>query len=496
MQNLSKVLVFSDRNASAILLLGGCNLVLIQWIMVRELTALLMGTELVALFVTMSAFIGYSIGYLLSNRLSMRGIRLLALVTLPLHLTLPILYRIVITLLNNTGSYQSGFIVLLALTPFTVSAFYSLFLPRCINTTGSFITLYTIELTGTAVGFMTLLLIGARAMPTFYLPYTLILLMILVLIDIPRPVIAILGIAAVLWVVALPDLDAKSTAYVYRNIYEIEGAQPLASVYSAYQKVDVLRDSQDQLYLYLNGLMDYGSVDLQRFNVMLSGIPAQLLHPAQMAVVGSGSMASVALASPYARQITTVELDPVVADLSQKYFGAINHLDQVHNWTLIIDDAKHFFRNRDVHYDLIAMDVPAPFTLQEAALHSVEYYALLKRHLTANGVVSVSLSSTFTPKRTLALRVVAGLLANFKQVMVITSGSADLSFAYASDQLPFDQVAVEKMLHANDESQFVIYQPSAVQAIVNAVNPISLDDMRLVWELSLNRVRRLLGSSQ
>src|SRR5882672_5990866 len=89
--------------ASAILALGGCNLILIQWIMVRELTALLMGTELVALFVTGSAFAGYSVGYLLSNRLSDRSIRLFAAVTLPLHLALPVLYRIIIGSLASLG---------------------------------------------------------------------------------------------------------------------------------------------------------------------------------------------------------------------------------------------------------------------------------------------------------------------------------------------------------------------------------------------------------
>jgi spermidine synthase len=191
--------------------------------------------------------------------------------------------------------------------------------------------------------------------------------------------------------------------------------------------------------------------------------------------------------------VTTVEIDPVVADLSQRHFGAINRLDTVHNWTLVIDDAKHYFGNTDARYDLISMDVPAPITIQEATLHSVEYYALLKQHLTPRGVVSVSLSSTFNANRELALRVVAGLLANFKQVYVVTANSAGLSFAYASDDLPFDAATVEQTLRANDEVQFAIFQPEAVRAVVAKAAPISLDDMGLVWNLSLSRLRRLLG---
>jgi spermidine synthase len=139
------------------------------------------------------------------------------------------------------------------------------------------------------------------------------------------------------------------------------------------------------------------------------------------------------------------------------------------------------------------MDVPAPFTIQEATLHSAEYYALLKDHLTPDGVVSVSLSNTLSTSHMLSMRVVAGLLANFKEVLVVTSGSADLSFAYASDRLPFDSAAVEKTLRANDETQFVIYQPPAVRLLVSPARPISLDDMSLVWDMSVSRVSRLLG---
>ncbi|MHB8628945.1 MAG: spermine/spermidine synthase domain-containing protein [Aggregatilineales bacterium] len=479
---------------AAILALGGINLVLIQWIMVRELTALLLGTELIALFVTGSAFVGYSLGYLLSNRLSERSLRIFALVTLPLHLSLPFAYRLIVGSLDQIGGYRIGFVLLLALTPFTVSAFYSLFLPRFANAGQVGLgTLYGIELIGTAIGVLLLPILGGRGLLALYIPYTLILGTILALLGIDRRWLALGGVAALVWLIALPALDAQSNAYVYRTVHNLSTVESLASVYSPYQKVDVLQDSDGRLYLYLNGLMDYGSDSLTRFNVILSGVPAQLIHPAQMAIVGSGSMASVALAAPHAGHITTVELDPTVADLSRHYFSAINQLDRVTNWTLAIDDAKHFFGSNEMRYDLITMDVPAPFTIQEGALHTAEFYGLLKRHLAARGVVSVSLSSTFTPTRTLAKQVVAGLLANFAQVIVVTSASADLSFAYASDDLPFDNLALEQTLRANNEAQFLIYQPPAVRQIVGDTLPIAEDDMRLIWQLSLSHVQRILN---
>src|SRR5258708_6382833 len=118
--------------AGLILALGGCNLVLIQWIRVRELPALLMGSELVALFVPGSAFFVYSIGYWLSNRLSDRLLRIAAAITLPLHLALPILYRLIIGSLGQLAIYRVGFVLLPAIRPFGVTPFYGLFLPRLV----------------------------------------------------------------------------------------------------------------------------------------------------------------------------------------------------------------------------------------------------------------------------------------------------------------------------------------------------------------------------
>src|SRR5438552_2449739 len=215
MEHLHQLLAFPSRKASAILALGGCNLVLIQWIMVRELTALLMGTELVALFVTASAFAGYSVGYLLSNRLSDRAIRLFAAVTLPVHLVLPIAYRLIIGSLATMGGFRLGFLLLLAVTPFAVSAFYSLFLPRFVHTQGNLITLYSIELAGSALGVLLLPLVGGRGLPVLYIPYTLILVAIVALVGVPRLWVAALAIAGALWLVLLPTLDAHSNAFVF-----------------------------------------------------------------------------------------------------------------------------------------------------------------------------------------------------------------------------------------------------------------------------------------
>ncbi len=46
-----------------IVFFGGLNLILVQWVLAREMTALLLGTELVVLLVSVSYFAGLSLGY-------------------------------------------------------------------------------------------------------------------------------------------------------------------------------------------------------------------------------------------------------------------------------------------------------------------------------------------------------------------------------------------------------------------------------------------------
>src|SRR3954454_13375649 len=138
--------------------LGGINLIIIQWIMVRELTMLLLGTELVILLVSVAYFAGLSVGYLFSGHVRLSWLPFLAAGTLALHLTLPILFRVISGWLYGQNSFWLAFLVLPILMPFTVSAFYSILLPVYIdNGQGKLIDLYTIELLGAAAGILALI---------------------------------------------------------------------------------------------------------------------------------------------------------------------------------------------------------------------------------------------------------------------------------------------------------------------------------------------------
>src|SRR5690606_40356859 len=81
------------------------------------------------LLISVTYFAGVSLGYLLSKWVARRWLMPMSIVTLVLHLTLPVTFRLMVIGLGEIGAYWVAFLVLPVLLPFIVSAFYSVFLP-------------------------------------------------------------------------------------------------------------------------------------------------------------------------------------------------------------------------------------------------------------------------------------------------------------------------------------------------------------------------------
>ncbi|MBZ0318103.1 MAG: hypothetical protein K8L91_16905 [Anaerolineae bacterium] len=484
----------SRRMAFAPLILiffSGMNLILIQWVLVRELTALLFGTELVILLVSAAYFLGISVGYVLSKPIHLNHLKPLAVLTLIVHLTLPIWFRLMVTGLDGVGAYPVAFVLLPLLTPFVVSAFYSIFLPLLIDhQSGSLTELYSLELVGSVCGVAILVMLGGLGLQTVYILYGAGLLAILAALKIKRTWLAFMTVAAGLWLVVLPTLNTWSNTLWYVQLRNLPaGSKTLFSGYSAYQKVDVLETPYGKHYLYLDGLEHFGSYSGERLNVVMGQIPAALLQPPNALVVGAGSMQMEALIAEHTGYVTTVELDPMVGEVSQRYFTRYNHMDTLTNHRLIIDDAKHFLANTHARYDLVATDVPAAFSIQTATLYSESFYQSIADHLTPQGVLVVGLTSTFAPDDLVSRRIAASLLVVFDEVMVITAPSAGWSFAYASNDMPFGRAEVETALQARYETGYVIYDTLAVETVVGDAKPITLDSMNIVLRVSFDRIK-------
>jgi spermidine synthase len=476
---------------AGIVFFGGMNLILVQWVLVREMTALLLGTELVVLLVSVAYFAGLSVGYMLAGRVQRKWLPPLGIFTLVIHLTLPIWFRLLVAWLDALHAYAAAFLILPLLTPFIISAFYSIFLPLFAdNGEGQVAGLYGTELLGSGAGILLLVGFGSAGLGAVFTVYSVGLLVILLALGVRLKVIIPLVILAFLWLLALPGINNWSNALWYQTLYGLPaGTTTLFTGYSPYQKVDVLQSPSGARYLYLDGLNHFGTYDGQRLNVVSGQIPASLMKPRNALVFGAGSMQMAAMIADHAGQVRTVEIDPLVVDVSTRFFLDYNRLNKLTNRSITIDDAKHFIANSAEQYDFVATDLPAAYSIQTATLYSSPFFAEIAQHLNAGGVFVANLTSEFTPDDEVSRRIAAGLLANFKNVMVVTPESVGWSFAYAGDHLPFDRAAVENALRDSGEKTFVIYDTAAVRAIVADAQPITLDTMDIVLHVSWDWVK-------
>ncbi|HHH38015.1 MAG TPA: hypothetical protein ENK50_00345 [Sedimenticola sp.] len=328
--------------------------------------------------------------------------------------------------------------------------------------------------------------------PFVYLmaPYWIILGLILQLALRRWWVTLIYGIAAIAVVVNLPVLDYHSTALLYRDKHHIDGARVLYSVNSPYQKVEVIEGSDGERYLYLDGLLNLNASDLEGLNYYIAEVPARLIRPRRLLLIGNGTLSSVPRVYPYSGEVVSVELDGGVLEAGRRHFTPPEKLKDFRRWTLHVDDGKHFLRQSRETYDLVVVDVPSPLTIQEAYLHSMEFYQLVKEHLTPRGVVAVQLSGPLQRNDRTPARVTAALRRVFPEVMVIYSHRAKRGFAYASRRLPFDGRAVRQVAGAY-ENRLRVIPPHQVDRYLTRAVPMSVNHMDLVlrrgWERFADR---------
>jgi spermidine synthase len=299
------------------------------------------------------------------------------------------------------------------------------------------------------------------------------------------------------WISIFPGLNNCSNARWYEALHGLPtGTITLFSAYSPYQKVDVLEDPNGSRYLYLDGLLHFGTNRWSRLNVIMGAVSADLVKPNSSLVVGAGSMELERFIAERSGHVTTVEIDPVVVQAGTQYLNEVNLMGQLTNRTIIIDDAKHFIANTDLRYDLVATDVPAAFSIQTAMLYSVPFYQQIAERLTPNGVLVVNLTATLTEDDRVARRIAQSLLTIFDELYMVTSGSSRLSYVFAGSELPFDAVDLQQALENNGEIEYTIYHRAAVENIVGDAPPITLDSMDIVLQISADWIAQRLTKQQ
>lgn len=483
------------RAPGLILFLSGLNLVVIQFVCVRNLASALLGTEVILFLAAFSYFLGFSAGYFVSDRLAPRGLAVFAGLQWATHLTLPFSLRWVSASLSARGWELAMLACALLLGGFWLSSFYSVLLPRFLRDSrnGEALSrLYGLEVLGGLAG-MGWLFVAGRIHPGAAMVAYQVSLAVIVGLLLPTAAWRLAaGFAALGYAAAYGALDRASLVSQFKAVHGREVRHVLLAADTPYQRVEVIEDSDGERHLYLDGMRHYGSGALGEFNYFIAGLPSALTAPGEAVVVGSGSFEAVRHALGSARTVTSVELDPVVAEAGLRLLsGPFPEADRA-RWALVIDDAKHYLALRDSLADLLALDVAGPFQRQVALLYTREFFALARSRLRRGGLVAVCLNSDFEDRESTASRIIVTLGSVFEDVFVVTRRDGDSSFAYAGDATGLTKADFAKAIAAARRPAAGIYDRKDAERLLegSGAEPIGAGRMDIVARAGWRKLKR------
>lgn len=178
------------------------------------------------------------------------------------------------------------------------------------------------------------------------------------------------------------------------------GDEIVYSTSTPYQRLVITR-WKDDLRLYINGNLQFSSRDEYRYHEALVHPALQALPWARRVLVlggGDGLALREILRYPNIEEVTLVDLDPAMthAFSTRPELVKLNHGSLTDKRVTVINtDAAIWLQQNQDMYDAAIVDFPDPSSFALGKLYSVPFYGLLKKHLSANGLMVVQSTSPF-----------------------------------------------------------------------------------------------------
>lgn len=174
-----------------------------------------------------------------------------------------------------------------------------------------------------------------------------------------------------------------------------------------YQKIVVTKSvSTDEHRLYIDGHIQFSSRDEYRYH-------ESLVHPllsikgdrSRVLILGGGDGLAVREILKYkdVKEIHLVDIDPEMTSIS-KELNVLSTLNEKSledpRLTVYNEDAFTFINQAGVLYDRVIIDMPDPHNEAINKLYSREFYTMIRKRMTEDGVLVSQSSSPFFTRRT------------------------------------------------------------------------------------------------
>jgi spermidine synthase len=233
------------------------------------------------------------------------------------------------------------------------------------------------------------------------------------------------------------------------NSYKV--SRVLHSEQSKWQKIEVLETEAVGRLLLLDGKTMVSDKDEFVYHEVMSHIP-MMVHPQVKHVLiiggGDGGLVSEFVKWKEIESISLVEIDQRVVEVCQEFFPKCTKGLQDPRVTIFTQDGIEFIKQYENHFDIIIVDSTDPVDFAQG-LFTQEFYANIKRALTANGIMMAQTENPFFDEYSIKdiydnLRASFPIVESFAAPMPIYPGCY-WSFAFASKTLHANQLQTSKL---------------------------------------------------
>jgi len=218
-----------------------------------------------------------------------------------------------------------------------------------------------------------------------------------------------------------------------------------------YQNIILTKGKKD-LRLYLNGVIQFSSMDEYRYHESLVHIPmSQAPYRKNILILGGGEglLSREVLKYKSVESVTVVDLDPAMFELATKQpqLVTLNHNSMADaRVKLVPQDAFVFLQESEQLYDVILADLPDPTTEGLARLYSDAFFKLVRKRLVPQGVFATQASSPYHTKKAYWCIGETLKTADFSAVLpyhTYVPSFGDWGFWIAAPRLAVDQIDKE-----------------------------------------------------
>ncbi len=172
--------------------------------------------------------------------------------------------------------------------------------------------------------------------------------------------------------------DTNDLAEAHRTLSRHE-------TFKGYQDVFAINHVDGNPYFFING---YNSIPLNNPSEKIVGAVSSRFspHTNNALVLGLGSGATASVVGSLFAHTDVVEINPVVREnlfRMKRWNFDIEHNPRVN---IVVDDAIHYTKASQAHYDLILNTVTTPLYFSSAKLYTRNFFSIIKQRLNPGGI--------------------------------------------------------------------------------------------------------------